>query len=114
MTACNQHANSPVKGYSACPGCEVERLRAELAGLRTGFDAQNKLIATLNTENEKLLASKLYWVSPAGSGLVRCVPDDRYRKFSPSIRARYEPVRVVDAAMGKGGDPKSQQSPTIK
>lgn len=47
MTACKEHFLNPVKGYSACPGCEVERLRAELAGLRTGFDAQNNVIEGL-------------------------------------------------------------------
>lgn len=60
----------------------------------------------LRAEVERLRASRLYWVAPAGSGLVRCVSDERYRKFSPSIRARYEPVRVVgDSALA--GEPQA-------
>lgn len=27
---CEKHRKAPVKGYHACPGCEVEMLRAEL------------------------------------------------------------------------------------
>lgn len=34
-------------------------------------------------ENARLTSSKLYWVTEPGNGLVRCVPDERYRKFSP-------------------------------
>ncbi len=30
MTACEKHRKTPAKGYSPCPGCEVERLRALL------------------------------------------------------------------------------------
>lgn len=56
-------------------------------------------LSAVTAERDRLLASKLYWVAPAGSGLVRCVTDERYRKFSPSIRAKYDPVCCVDAAM---------------
>lgn len=35
---------------------------------------------------------QLWWVTEPGNGLIRCVPDAKYRKFSPSIRARYTPV----------------------
>ena len=56
-------------------------------------------LSAATAERDRLLASKLYWVAPAGSGLVRCVTDERYRKFSPSIRAKYDPVCCVDAAM---------------
>lgn len=31
MSACTKHAAKPVRGYSECPGCEVENLRQQLA-----------------------------------------------------------------------------------
>lgn len=31
MSACTKHAAEPVRGYSDCPGCEVESLRQQLA-----------------------------------------------------------------------------------
>lgn len=34
MTACKKHQDQPVRGYSACPGCEVESQRAEIASLK--------------------------------------------------------------------------------
>lgn len=53
MSACKEHFLNPVRGYSACPGCEIERLRVELDGLRTGFEAQNEVIAGLKAENAR-------------------------------------------------------------
>lgn len=29
MAACEKHRKTPAKGYSPCPGCEVERLQAQ-------------------------------------------------------------------------------------
>jgi hypothetical protein len=37
----------------------------------------------------------LYWQCEPGIGLIRCVSDARYRKFSPRTRMRYSPVLVV-------------------
>jgi hypothetical protein len=37
--ACDKHRENPVKGYSACPGCEVERLTREREQLRAELDA---------------------------------------------------------------------------
>lgn len=34
MSACDKHKAAPVKGYHACPGCEVEALRAEVERLK--------------------------------------------------------------------------------
>lgn len=31
MTVCEKHRKKPAKGYSPCPGCEVERLQQRLA-----------------------------------------------------------------------------------
>jgi len=50
----------------------------------------------LKAENEALRNPTLYWKCEPGLGLIRCVPDARYRKFSPSIRMRYTPVLMVD------------------
>lgn len=63
------------------------------------LDRVTAALSAVTAERDRLLASKLYWVAPAGSGLVRCVTDERYRKFSPSIRAKYDPVCCVDTAM---------------
>ncbi len=71
--------------------------------LRIDFDKLSAALSAVTAERDRLLASKLYWVAPAGSGLVRCVTDERYRKFSPSIRAKYDPVCCVDAAMDAKG-----------
>lgn len=55
---CEKHKESPVIGYSACPGCEVERLRAEVAGLRTGYEAYEQVNAELKAEVELLESSR--------------------------------------------------------
>ncbi|HFL7937816.1 hypothetical protein IYR97_23710 (plasmid) [Pseudomonas fulva] len=34
MKACEKHKAEPVRGYSECPGCEVESLRAEITKLK--------------------------------------------------------------------------------
>jgi hypothetical protein len=34
---CAKHTNAPVVGYSDCPGCEVERLQAEVDAWRERF-----------------------------------------------------------------------------
>lgn len=89
----------------------IDQLKAENEALREEVALDDKIIAgrdrLLNMfecpehgqcvpyameQVEQLRASKLYWVAAPGSGLVRCVTDARYRKFSPSIRARYSPV----------------------
>lgn len=32
--ACEKHRKDPVKGYSECPGCEIERLRIDAERMR--------------------------------------------------------------------------------
>lgn len=54
MSACKQHADNPVKGYSACPGCEVERIKAENAELRLQCGGMEMDIQELKAENEAL------------------------------------------------------------
>lgn len=104
MTACNQHANNPVKGYSPCPGCEIERLRAELAGLRTGFDAQNQVIAGLkkNAERYQWLRMNVgVFRTGGGIGPVSCYLLSR-PPATDSVST--ETDLSIDAAMGKGGN----------
>jgi len=59
----------------------------------------------LKAENEALRNQAIYWQCAPGIGLIRCVPDARYRKFSPSIRMRYSPVLMIaDEAMRKDAE----------
>lgn len=39
MKACEKHKAEPVRGYSECPGCEVESLRAEITRLKAENEA---------------------------------------------------------------------------
>lgn len=38
MSACTKHAAEPVRGYSDCPGCEVESLRQQLAAAQAEIE----------------------------------------------------------------------------
>lgn len=49
MIACTKHKTNPVKGYHACPGCEVEALRTEVEQLRKEIE-QFKNANDLNTK----------------------------------------------------------------
>ena len=65
---------------------------------KTFAEAANDLIAEndrLKTENEALRDHTIYWQCAPGIGLIRCVPDARYRKFSPKTRMRYSPVALI-------------------
>lgn len=45
MSACTKHAAEPVRGYSDCPGCEVESLRQQLAAAQAEIERlQDELI----------------------------------------------------------------------
>lgn len=35
MIACKDHAKNPIKGYFACPGCEVQMLRDEVERIKS-------------------------------------------------------------------------------
>lgn len=54
------------------------------------------MIKELSAENEKLRNSSMLWQCKPGIGLIRCVPDSRYQKFSPDIRQHYFPVLMVE------------------
>lgn len=63
MTACNKHRENPVKGYCACPGCEIENLRAENYTLRADrahlVAKHEEEVAALTKSVAKLKALKL-------------------------------------------------------
>lgn len=42
MKACEKHKAVPVRGYSECPGCEVESLRAEITRLKAENESLQK------------------------------------------------------------------------
>lgn len=116
MTACKEHANNPVRGYSACAGCEIERLRAELAGLRTGFDAQNEVIAKLQKYGEEFAAlaeRRREEVEALRKAAKWAVQIHRDPSLSHEI-ADEGWLDDLELAMGKGGEPKAQHSPTLK
>lgn len=91
---------------------EIERLEREakndLIAYKAVLERQHEIRDErdqLKAENEALRSTNLWWVTDPGNGLVRCVPDERYRGFSPSIRARYSPVAVKeDEALGKDAE----------
>lgn len=71
---------------------EVTRLFDTEWGMALGLVAE---IDRLKAEVEALRNQVVYWQCPPGIGLIRCVPDARYRKFSPATRMRYSPVLMV-------------------
>lgn len=83
---------------------ERDLLKAELAGLRTGFDAQNEVIAELKKDAERLdwlddqylpVTEKHCMTAPEGDLVAyRWVVEDQ----SASVR------EAIDDAMGKGGE----------
>ena len=67
--------------------------------------AESEELFRLRAENQARPAPTLYWQCDPGLGLIRCVPDARYRKLSPSIRMRYSPVLMVaDEALRKDAE----------
>ncbi|WP_122252637.1 hypothetical protein [Pseudomonas savastanoi] len=61
MKTCKKHIESPVFLYKDCVGCELQELRserdharAEIAGLKTGYEAYERVNAELRAECEAL------------------------------------------------------------
>ncbi|MDD1947590.1 MULTISPECIES: cell division protein ZapB [Pseudomonas] len=87
---------------------EVEALKAEVAGLRTGYEAYERVKAELKAENEALRKDAEQWralVRRAESpvigytGCVTCgVYTDHGGLSCPKMRA------TADAALGQGGE----------
>lgn len=42
MIACKDHAKNPIKGYFACPGCEVQMLRDEVERMKVENESLRK------------------------------------------------------------------------
>jgi cell division protein FtsB len=98
---------------------DYDQLHAELKGLRTGFDAQNEVIAGLKSENEKL-KKRIKDLSPLkGSPLtgpsLKCLACGGYHcgmqglpcpNMRITAQAELPETRSgqIDAAMGKGGE----------
>ena len=102
----------------------IEHLEAECRSLKDEIATDDKIIAErdrlLNMfecpahgqcvpyameQVEKLRSQSIYWQCAPGLGIIRCVSDARYRKFSPNIRKYYSPVlMVVDEALLKDAE----------
>ena len=57
--------------------------------------AESEEMFRLRTYRLARRSPTLYWQCEPGLGLIRCVPDARYRKFSPRVRQFYSPVLMV-------------------
>lgn len=42
MISCKDHAKNPIKGYFACPGCEVQMLRDEVERIKAENEVMRK------------------------------------------------------------------------
>jgi len=60
-TPCEKHALLPVVGQSPCAGCEIERLRAENAGLHAQVDTLAERHASSLCEIEALRKDLMDW-----------------------------------------------------
>lgn len=54
---CEEHAKNPARGYSPCPGCEIERLNSTI-------DGQDALIRTLEASLRERLAAGSFTIDP--------------------------------------------------
>lgn len=83
---------------------DYDQVRAELAGLRTGFDAQNEVIAGLRKDAERYQWLRLNvgaFRTGEGLGPISC-----YLLSRPPATdsVANETDEAIDAAMGKGGE----------
>ena len=104
LRAENESANSRLHEVAvACATAEQERdqLRAEIAGLRTGYEAYERVNAELKGENEALrkalTSSREFLVRDAK---VRRMTDGA-RHISPMFPLRKLVMEQIDAALGK-------------
>lgn len=67
MSACTKHAAEPVRGYSDCPGCEVENLRQQLAAaqaeVRELQRVQSDVLANLDAPDDMDVISAAHFVA---------------------------------------------------
>lgn len=94
-----------------CRGLLTERddLKAELAGLRTGFDAQNEVIAGLKAENARSSEREILQLAESEAllkcleGLVHVSNATGWEEHTCGEIAKAR--RLIDAAMSKGEQP---------
>ncbi|WP_312772768.1 hypothetical protein [Pseudomonas rhodesiae] len=95
-------------------GVEIERdqLRAEVAGLKTGYEAYERVNAELKAENEELRAnSSLVVLLPELDSVLEDLEihgqhsDQGYRKLKDWYRKVDLACKAIDAAMGNGEQP---------
>lgn len=67
MSACTKHAAEPVRGYSDCPGCEVESLRQQLAATQAeARELRAELARVRGNRNEAELRQLKHDLETAG------------------------------------------------
>lgn len=95
-------------GYKAVLD-ERDQLRAEVAGLKTGYEAYKRVNAELKAENEELRAnSSLVVLLPKLDSVLEDLEihgqhsDQGYRKLKDWYRKVDLACKAIDAAMGKG------------
>lgn len=81
---------------------ERDELRAELAGLRTGFDAQNEVIAELRKGAERYQWLRNNWFTMASEYKERVIFTTGRPRWSDLPESSVD--AAIDAAMGKGGE----------
>ncbi|PXX60704.1 hypothetical protein SAMN05660489_04370 [Pseudomonas sp. LAMO17WK12:I10] len=97
---------------------ERDQLKAELCGLRTGFEAQNQVNAELKAENEALRkdAERYQWICANACDLNFYAAGPTPIRGRVEIDAEQYPVSewgsakpeldsIIDAALGKGEQP---------
>lgn len=84
----------PLEDFEAL-AAERDKLRAELAGLRTGFDAQNEVIAGLRKDAERWRFVR--------NAIPNQSPFAVWREGSRPFFGKWAD-EAIDAAMGKGGE----------
>ena len=91
---------------------ERDQLRAEVAGLKTGYEAYERVNAELKAENEELRAnSSLVVLLPELDSVLEDLEihgqhsDQGYRKLKDWYRKVDLACKAIDAAMGNGEQP---------
>lgn len=92
----------PLEDFEAI-AAERDQLRAELAGLRTGFDAQNEVIAGLRKDGERY-----QWLRVKQT-FIWLIQD-----WFPSDAEFTDVDAEIDAAMATGGETRVQQPTSLE
>ncbi|WDH25021.1 hypothetical protein [Pseudomonas chlororaphis] len=88
---------------------EIDQLKAELSGLRTGFEAQNQVNAELKAENEALRKSLTECSNSLHGEMLQKFGGQLPEDMHPVTRREYDrdmaEVAGYRAALGKGEQP---------